>query len=104
MDIPKQDYTPDSDGRGPTKPPGTRVQFLKDKIGTVLYQKHHYDGWESFYGNVLVQEDDTGKVYELNGWQTFLIKGSCRVSTFETGSCFLGTKGCNNRSHQMELF
>lgn len=62
----------DSSGKTPSMPPGTRVVFCPDrdygKEGTVLMQKLHYDGAESFFGNVIVKMDG-GRLMNVNCWQ-----------------------------------
>jgi len=62
----------DSDGRCPNMPQGTRVVFMPDrddtKMGTIERQLLHYDGGETFWGNVLVRMDD-GRYIEANCWQ-----------------------------------
>lgn len=65
----------DSEGKAPDKPKGTRVTFLPEKKnGTVLHQKLQYDGWDSFFGNLIVRMDD-GELIEGNSWQFKKIEG-----------------------------
>ena len=49
---------------------GDRVIFLPHKKeATVIRQILHYDMWESFWGNLIIQCDD-GQMIECNCWQT----------------------------------
>ena len=64
----------DSKGDGLTLPPGTKIIYLPDKTkGTVVQQLLHYDGGESFFGNVRLQMDD-GRKIEANAWQCTICK------------------------------
>lgn len=59
----------DSDGRGPEFHPGDRVHVKPLNIeATVIRQIKHYDGWESFWGNVELKYDD-GVNGVSNCWQ-----------------------------------
>lgn len=58
----------DSEGNPPTMPAGTKVYVGPAKQnGTVLLQKLHYDIWESFFGNVIV-ELENGERVETHCW------------------------------------
>lgn len=49
----------DSDGRGPEYHAGDRVLVLPNKMkATVIKQRIHYDGNESFWGNLELMYDD----------------------------------------------
>ena len=70
----------DSEGKGPNMPPGTRVVFMPDrddtKLGTIERQILHYDGGETFWGNVRVRMDD-GRYLEANCWQCKKADSQC---------------------------
>jgi hypothetical protein len=62
-------YRKDSDGSGPTYKKGDRVWVAPLKMeATVIKQILHYDGPETFYGNVQVKFDD-GTTGTGNCWQ-----------------------------------
>ena len=69
----------DSEGKGPNLPPGTRVIFMPDrddtKLGKIERQILHYDGGETFWGNVRVRMDD-GRYIEANCWQCKKVEGT----------------------------
>ena len=59
----------DSEGRGPKFHKGDRVLVLPNKMmATVVKQTLHYDGPESFWGNVELEYDDGVKGIS-NCWQ-----------------------------------
>ena len=59
----------DSDGRGPKFLPGDRVFVGPNKMeATVIKQTLHYDGDESFWGNLRLKYDD-GIEGTSNSWQ-----------------------------------
>ena len=59
----------DSDGQTAKFTPGTKVLVLPNQMqATVVKQWLHYDGPESFWGNVLVEYDD-GIRGTCNSWQ-----------------------------------
>ena len=59
----------DSDGRGPKYHAGDRVYVApNDMEATVIKQMLHYDGNESFWGNVWLKYDD-GVEGISNSWQ-----------------------------------
>lgn len=59
----------DSDGHGPEYHKGDRVYVLPLKTeATIIKQIKHYDGWESFWGNVELEFDDGSKGL-ANCWQ-----------------------------------
>lgn len=62
-------YDVDSEGRSPNMPIETRVLVCPlQEYGTIKYQRLHYDGEESFFGNVIVKLD-SGNYAALNCWQ-----------------------------------
>lgn len=64
----------DSDGRGPKFHSGDRV-FVKplNMEATVIVQYLHYDGDDSFWGNVQLEYDDGTKGVS-NSWQLEKVK------------------------------
>ncbi len=59
----------DSQGKEPSFLPGERVFVLPLKMeATVVEQKLHYDGSESFWGNLVLLYDD-GIKGTSNSWQ-----------------------------------
>jgi hypothetical protein len=59
----------DSEGKEPSFLPGERVFVLPLKMeATVVEQKLHYDGSESFWGNLVLLYDD-GIKGTSNSWQ-----------------------------------
>jgi hypothetical protein len=59
----------DSDGRGPEYHAGDRVYLIPTKTeATIIKQIKHFDGWETFWGNVILECDDGSKI-EANCWQ-----------------------------------
>lgn len=73
-------YWYDCEGNPPNMPPGTRIVFLPDhdaaKEGAVLYQRLHHDGYETFFGNVILKMDD-GRCVEANCWQCEKVDKPC---------------------------
>jgi hypothetical protein len=59
----------DSNGKGPSFIEGERVFVLPLNIeATIIRQILHYDGPETFWGNVILQYDD-GVTGTSNSWQ-----------------------------------
>lgn len=59
----------DSSGCGPQFHPGDRVYVMPLGLeGTIIRQTKHYDGPESFWGNVEIRYDD-GVFGISNSWQ-----------------------------------
>ena len=61
----------DSDGKGPQFRRGDQVEIIpmKNAKATVLFQKLSYDYPEAFWGNVIVERNDTKERVETNNWQ-----------------------------------